>query len=89
MFAVPFMLAWNGTSFDANQREEKNGRIAVWEREGRSDLTSSCPVALFIFLSAAAGAGIVSADLVVGSVDRSLRCHWFFATVQRELGLWT
>lgn len=49
----------------------------------------SRPVALFVFLSAAAGAGIIAADFVVGPMYRGLRCDWFLSAVQGELGLWT
>src|SRR5215204_3627397 len=46
------------------------------------------PVALLVFLSAATGAGVVSADFVVTALD-GLRCRRFISPVQGELGLWT
>ena len=50
-------------------------------REGRSDPTSSRPVALLVFLAAAAGAGIIAADLIVGTVSGSRRSHWLISSV--------
>ena len=69
--------------------EVKNGRIDAWERGGCSNPTSSCPVALFVFLPAAARAGIVAPDFVLGTVGRSRRSRRLVATIQGELGLWT
>ena len=43
-------------------------------------------VALLVFFPAAAGAGVVTADFVVVSVD-SLRCDWFFSAIEGECGL--
>ena len=52
-------------------------------------LIFSRPMAFFVFLSAAAGAGIIAADLVVGTVNGSRCRHRLVAAVQGEFGLWT
>jgi hypothetical protein len=42
-------------------------------------------VALLVFFPAAAGAGVVAADLVVVSLNR-LRGDWFFSAIEDERG---
>ena len=74
--------AWNGTSFAA---EATGGLVrSSWNAGAAAGVAipvPSRPVALLVFLSAAAGAGIVAADFVVGPVD-GLGRSGFFAAVE-------
>ena len=67
-------------------RPGESGRVALEARSESVSVVFSRPVALLVFFSAAAGAGVVASDFVVASLN-SLRCDWFFSAIEDEWGV--